>query len=302
MGRNLTEQFLSKDYSVLSPTLDELDLINSDDIKKYLESNPVETVIHCATTARDGTSYPENTCENNLRMFFNIQRLLNPSVKMINLGSGSEYSRTHWHQKMPEEFFDRHIPQDSHSYSKYLISKYIIDINSANLVGLRIFGIYGKYEDYRYKFISNSIAKNLLKLPIVINQNVIYDYIYILDFFRVVEYFVNNHTKCGVFNVTPTKSIDLVTIADLVNQMSENKSDIRVLNEGIGVEYSGDNRKLISEIRDFDFMSYEEAISDLYHYYKDKQSDLDPDALEQDAYLQYAKNLRNEYFRKGNEK
>ena len=109
VGRNLAEKFVSKGYPVLSPTLAELDLTNSDDVKQYMESNPVETVIHCATTLRDGTSYPVNTCENNLRMFFNIQRQLNPAVKMINLGSGSEYSRANWHRKMSEEFFDRHI-------------------------------------------------------------------------------------------------------------------------------------------------------------------------------------------------
>jgi GDP-L-fucose synthase len=302
VGRNLVELFLNKKYSVLFPTQDELDLTNSDDVGKYFENNTIESMVHCATTLREGTSYPVDTCENNLRMFFNLQKHMTSAIKMINIGSGSEYGRAYWHKKMPEEYFDRHIPEDSHSYAKYLISKYINDTNIENVISLRVFGIFGKYEDYRYKFISNSIAKNLLEMPITINQNVIYDYIYISDFFRIVEYFVNNETKNGAFNVTPTESIDLLTIASLINKVSENESEVHVLNEGIGVEYSGDNRKLLSEMKWFQFMSYEEAIAELYNYYREKKNDLGADALKQDAYLHYAKKLRNEYFRKENEK
>jgi len=302
VGRNLVEFFLSKKYSVLFPTEDELDLTHSDVVEKYLKDNPIETIIHCATTLRDGTSYPVNTCENNLRMFFNLQKHMIPSMKMINLGSGSEYGRKYWHKKMPEEYFNEHIPEDGHSYSKYLISKYIKEINNENLICLRIFGIFGKYEDYRYKFISNAIVKNLLKMPIVINQNVIYDYIYITDFFRIVEYFVNNKTKNKIFNVTPTESIDLVTIANLINKVSDSKSEIHVLNKGIGVEYSGDNRRLLSEIGDFQFTAPEAAIADLRKYYIEISDSLDVNAIKQDAYLGYAKKLHANYFCKQNEK
>lgn len=296
VGRNLVELFSKNNYSVLFPSKDELDITKSDDVGKYLRNNHIETIIHCATTLREGTSYPTDTCENNLRMFFNIQKYMTSSMKMINLGSGSEYGRSHWYKKMPEEYFDKHIPEDSHSYSKYLISKYIQDMNCENLICLRIFGIFGKYEDYRYKFISNSIVKNLLGMPIVINQNVIYDYLYITDFYRILEYFVNNRIKNRIFNITPTESIDLLTIANLINKVSDNKSEIHVLNQGIGVEYSGDNKRFLSEIGNFQFTAYDTAISDLYGYYKKIKDTLDINAIKQDAYLDYAKNLRSKYF------
>lgn len=302
VGRNLVESFLNKKYLVLFPTKNELDLADSDAVGKYFKNNAVGSIIHCATTLREGTCYPINTCENNLRMFFNLQKHMTSSMKLINLGSGSEYAREHWRKKMPEEYFDKHVPEDSHSYAKYLISKYINDTNNENMIYLRIFGIFGKYEDYRYKFISNAIAKNLLKMPIIINQNVIYDYIYITDFFRIVEYFVNNKTKNKIFNITPTESIDLLTIANLINEVSDNKSKIHVLNKGIGVEYSGDNKKFLSEVGDFRFTSYDAAIADLYGYYKERINSLDANAIKQDAYLDYAKKLRNQYhFRKPNE-
>ena len=302
IGRNLAELFLNKKYSVLFPTVNELELTDSGAVEKYFKNNSIETIVHCATVLRDGTNYPVDTCEKNLRMFFNLQKYMTPSMKMINLGSGSEYARAYWRKKMPEEYFDEHIPEDSHSYAKYLISKYIKEVNNENLICLRIFGIYGKYEDYRYKFISNAIVKNLLNMPIIINQNVIYDYIYINDFFKIVEYFVNNKTKNRIFNVTPTGSIDLLTIANLINKVSESKSEIRVLNEGIGVEYSGDNSKLMSEMGDFPFISPEAAIANLFKYYKSIKDKLDVSNIKQDAYLEYAKKLHTNYFNKKNEK
>lgn len=302
VGCNIAEFFLSKKYSVLCPTVNELDLTDSGAVEKYLKKNSIETIVHCATVLRDGTNYPVNTCEKNLRMFFNLQKYMTPSMKMISLGSGSEYARAYWHKKMPEEYFDGHIPEDSHSYAKYLISKYIKEVNNENLICLRIFGIYGKYEDYRYKFISNAIVKNLINMPIVISQNVIYDYIYINDFFRIVDYLVNNKTKNRIFNATPTESIDLLTIANLINKVSGSKSEIHVLNEGIGVEYSGDNSKLLSEIGDFSFTSQEAAIADLFKYYKGIKDTLDINSVKQDAYLEYAKKLHTNYFSKKNEK
>mgnify|MGYP001577440577 CR=1 FL=1 len=298
IGRNLVELFSKNKYTVLSPLKDELNLAKSEDVDRYFKNNRVDIIIHCATTSIKGKSYPSETCENNLRLFFNLQKNMTPPMKMISLGSGSEYGRRYWYKKMPEEYFGEHIPEDSHSYSKYLISKYIRDTNSENLICLRIFGIFGKYEDYRYKFISNVIVKSLLGMPIIINQNVIYDYLYITDLYKIMIYFINKNKKIRskIFNVTPTESIDLITIANIINKISGNNFEIRVLNQGIGVEYSGDNKKLLSEIGDFQFIPFKEAITDLYEYYKKIEDILDVNAVKQDRYLDYAKELRKKYF------
>ena len=133
-------------------------------------------------------------------------------------------------------------------------------------------------------------------MPIVINQNVVYDYIYINDFARIVEYFVINNTKNKIFNVTTTESIDLLTIANMINNVSDYISEIHILNDGIGVEYTGDNNKLLSEIGDFKFTPQDEAITELRKYYFDIRETLDREAVQQDAYLDYAKNLHTNYF------
>ena len=125
IGKNLKEYFsLYNKYTVLAPNETELDLTNADDVKFFLDKHNVDIIIHSATTLRSGTIYPQDVCEKNLRMFFNLIRMKSDHVKIINLGSGSEYSRAHWQPKMNENFFDKHVPEDPHSYSKYIISKY----------------------------------------------------------------------------------------------------------------------------------------------------------------------------------
>jgi len=297
IGKNLVEMFKTDGYDVLSPDVCDLDLRDQNAVKTYLSNNPVHAIIHSATTLRQGTGYPVDVCENNLRMFFNLEQYRQPGTKLINFGSGSEYSRPYWHEKMEETFFGEHIPADSHSYSKYIISRYIETCNDPTLICLRIFGIYGKYEDHRYKFISNAIAKNLLKMPIIINQNVSYDYIYINDFYQIVKYFLEHKPLYPAYNATPCTPIDLVSIAEIINTISDYKSDIHVLNDGIGVHYSGNNQRLVNELKNYQIMEHADAIRDLFQYYQSRIPELDKEALEKDEFLNYAKSLRKNYFK-----
>lgn len=297
VGRNLVEYFSSDSIDVLHPTVDELDLTCTESVAKYFKSNSISTIIHSATTLRCKTDYPPDVCERNLRMFFNLTRQMTTRMKLINLGSGSEYSREYWHAKMRETFFDSHVPEDSHSYSKYIISNYIEKYRGLNMVTLRIFGIFGKYEDYRYKFISNAIVKNLLKLPIIINQNVNYDYIYIADFYRIAKHFVFNDVKYRSYNAAPVDSIDLLSVAKIINEISNFNSEILLLNEGVGVDYSGNNDRLLQEMNDPQKYGYSDSIKELYDYYKENIKSLDAKAIQDDDYLNYAKQLKAKYFK-----
>ena len=298
VGKNLVGYFKEDGFDVFAPTEYELDLTNSEKVVEYLDKHMFDVIVHSATILRAGTVYPADVCELNLKMFFNLIRGISGKTKIINLGSGSEYSRKYWHKKMHEDFFDKYVPEDGHSYAKYIISKYIIDNESLNAVTLRIFGIFGRYEDYRFKFISNSIAKNIMNMPITINQNVVYDYLYVYDFYKMLRHFVNNAVKYRSYNITPTRSIDLLEIAETVNLVSGRDSEIVVVNDGIGVEYSGDNDRLIEEIGGDLSSPIEDTVMDLYKYYNSGKVDISKEELEDDVFLKYAKNLKNDYFDK----
>jgi len=287
VGHNLKEYYLfNSNFNVLTPSKEELDLIDFNNVKNYFKSNSIDYVIHSASTENINKNYATNVCELNLRMFSNLVESKKKSCILYSLCSGSAYSRNYWIPKMKEEYLGQFIPDDGHSYSKYLIDK--ISSQHENIVILRLFGIFGKYENYLYKFISNSIAKNLAKLNLKIQKNTIYDYLYIDDFCKISHLLINNNTNKGSYNITPSKSISLIEVCNIINNISSIRSEISILNNSLGREYTGDNSKLLSIIGNYNFISYEESIKSLYYYIKNNVL-IDVNELAKDNFLNYAK-------------
>jgi GDP-L-fucose synthase len=288
IGRNLKE-FLSPKYNIFAATHDDLELLDDKAVEEYVNGHLIDVIIHCAAVGGSRkTNYdPGSTdvVEKNLRMFFNLERCLKQEMRMIHLGSGAEYDRRHWRHKMDEDYFDQYVPSDSYGYSKYLISKYIK--KKHNIICLYLFGVFGKYEDYRFKFISNAIVKNLLHMPICINQNVVFDYLDINDLGNVIEHFLGEIPSHKHYNVTPTKSIDLIALADIINNISNFQSDIVILHDGLNMEYSGDNSRLLNEYPSIVFESYQSSIKKLFHYYSNVLHTLDISSMHNDPFLEY---------------
>jgi GDP-L-fucose synthase len=47
---------------------------------------------------------------------------------------------------MSEDYFQKHIPTDIYGFSKYVMTK-DIETNDADILNLRVLGIFGKYEN-----------------------------------------------------------------------------------------------------------------------------------------------------------
>ena len=116
----------------------------------------------------------------------------------------------------------------------------------------------------------NAIVKNLLKLPIVINKNVYFDYIYIDDLVKMIDWFIHNDDKEKIYNVTTGKKVDLV---DLVNETSDFQSEIKVLNDGLN------NEKIIRELGDFKYTSHKDAIIKMREYFSYNLDNLDKEVI-----------------------
>ena len=291
VGRNLAEYLPSRGYKIHAFTHRMLDLSDESAVKETISSVNPEVIIHCATVGGSRkTGYDAGSTDvvsKNLRMFFNLAWCLKPGMRMIHMGSGAEYDKRHCLPKMAEDYFGVHAPADDYGYAKYVMSKYIEKAD--NITCLRIFGLYGKYEDYTYKFISNAIVKNLTGLPIVINQNVKFDYLWIEDFCAIVERFLKIKPKYSHYNITPAESIDLVSLAKIINSAGKLKSEIKVLNSGMNDEYTGSNRRILEELNDFNFTPYEQGVEKLYAYYASRLKELDLDSIKKDPYLKLCK-------------
>lgn len=136
-----------------------------------------------------------------------------------------------------------------------------------NIYDLRLFGVYGKYEEWKRRFISNNICRSIKNMDMSINQNVKFDYLYIDDLCKIVEWFVTNTPKYNYYNVCTGKSVDLYAIANKINKVTKLERNIVIHKEGWKKEYSGNNQRLKNEIRNVEFTPMETGIDILYRYY-----------------------------------
>jgi UDP-glucose 4-epimerase len=265
IGRNLVEP-LTKNHKVLAPTHKELELLDENAVKNYLKKHKFDIVIHGAVRpGHRNAKDPSNQLYNNLRMFFNIIRNSESFGKMIFLSSGAVYDASKILSKVQESDFDASVPIDEHGFSKYIIAKHIE--KSDNIVELRIFGIFGKYEDYAIRFISNAICKTIFDLPITIKQNRKFDYLFVDDLIPVIDYFIENKGGHKAYNITPDKAVDLLSLAEKVRKVSGNNLPIMVGNTTMGIEYSGDNSRLKNEMGYIKFTNIGLSIKKLYEWY-----------------------------------
>ncbi|KFN39362.1 MAG: sugar epimerase, partial [Sulfuricurvum sp. MLSB] len=239
IGRHLHEHLVKHStYALLTPSSKELNIVQEESVDFYMHAHKPDIIINCANRGGSRDSGNENIVHDNLRMFFNIVKHSDKVSKIIHFGSGAEYSKHKPIVDAKEDHADITIPLDEYGFYKSICSKFIEKSN--NNLNFRIFGCYGEYENYEFKFISNAIVKNLLHLPITINKNVFFDYIYVGDLVKVVTHFLENDTVHKVYNLTTGRKIDLISLAKLVNETSDFTSEIKVINEGLNNEYTSD--------------------------------------------------------------
>jgi GDP-L-fucose synthase len=210
-------------------------------------------------------------------MIFNLLKHQDSWGKLLNMGSGAIYDMQNYIPKMQESYFGTNIPKDEHGYNKYILGKMLPSLN--HVYDFRIFGIFGKYEDYAIRFISNAICKSIFDLPITLRQNRKFDYLDINDLMPVLDHFITHNPSEKSFNITPDNSIELLKIAQLVKSISQKDIEIKVAQDGLGMEYSGNNSLLHSEMKDLKFTPIEKSIEELYNWYISNKNSLKLEAL-----------------------
>ncbi|MEG1498699.1 MAG: NAD-dependent epimerase/dehydratase family protein [Bacteroidales bacterium] len=270
VGKNIQKSYLSEIYEIYAPSSKELDLWDTEAVDDYLKSNAFEVVIHAgAKPGHRNAKDPSAIFFTNSRMFFNLVRNLNKGRfgRLLNIGSGAIYDMRHYEPKMPESFFGKYIPADEHGYNKYVAGQYI-ELSSADIVDLRVFGIFGPYEDYAIRFISNAICKSLFDLPITLRCDRKFDYLYIKDLMPILEQFIEQKPLYKSYNCTPDVSVSLYDLACLVRNISAKNIEIKIGNKEQGLEYSGDNHRLKNEFPSLAFTPIEQAVKELYSWYE----------------------------------
>jgi UDP-glucose 4-epimerase len=210
-------------------------------------------------------------------MFFNLARNEGAFGKMIYFGSGAEYDSRCLPARVKESYFDTRVPADLYGFSKYICSKFVE--RSTKILNLRLFAVFGKYEAWQVRFISNACARVVHGLPIVIRKNAFFDYLYVDDLAKITCWFVENQAKRQSYNVCRGKGYELTTLATMVADVSAVDPAIVVKNEGIAQEYTGDNSRLLRELNGYEFGDMRDCISELYLWYVTNKHAVDPSQL-----------------------
>ena len=281
IGRNLVE-YLTGSFAVVAPSRGELDLLDVDAVDRFFKSTRIDFVVHSATTPGHRNAPPaSDLVERDVRMFAALVRNRERFGKMVLISSGSVYGRRHSQPKMKEEFLGSYIPDDSAGFSKYCCACWSEHIEG--ILELRPFGVFGKFEDYAIRFISNAICKVLFGLPITIKQNRKIDYVSINDLVRVIERCLREDVPCQSYNVTPERAVELEALAQMVAHVSERDVPILIKEPGMGLEYSGDNSRLREIFPGMELTPLDKSIAELHAWYQARKHTIHRDLLLKDS-------------------
>lgn len=275
IGRNLAP-VLRQRYEVFTPSSQELNLCDYQTLARYLDKNQIAMVIHGAVQNGTRAGF-EDAMLHDMQMFFNIEKLSCQLDKILYFGSGAEFDKRLPMEGIQEEALGRSIPADYYGLEKYVMA--LRARESRNIYNLRLFGIFGKYEEWQSKFISNLCCKAMYGLPLTVRQNCMFDFLYIDDLFPVVVWFLEHQPKYHDYNVCTGEPIDLVSIAETVLKVSEKELPISVAKEGWNLAYTADCGRLAEELGGLRLRSMQSAIAELYKYYQGHRNEISFDEL-----------------------
>lgn len=260
IGRSILP-ILGRECSVDAPSRHELDIIDSQSVHDYFLSKRYDVVIHCANInpyRNPQNDKQENMFEYTLRGFFNIEREKKSYDKLFYIGSGAEYDKRKDISFVKEGNIGESIPHDPYGFAKYILNDKAR--SSTNIYNLRIFGCYGP-TDAKGKFIRDAIDCCFEGKAVSIRQNCLFDYMYVDDLGEIILRIINTPLAYHDYNICSGRRIALEDIAKIVAKQMGNPKKIEILKPGWNKEYTADNSRILSEIKDFNFTSLEEGIS-----------------------------------------
>lgn len=278
IGRNLLESDLAQKYRIFVPGHRELPLEDTAAVDAYFRGKEFDAVWHFATKpAHRNAPDHSNLFYTNVRMFENLARHRDRFGKFINAGSGAIYDVSANNAGVREDEIFARMGVDDHSFCKYVVAKRME--NMPGFVDFNIFGIFGKYEDYAIRFISNAICKALYGLPITLRQNRRFSYLDVTDLPAVLETFTENPAQHRSYNITPPEPVELAAIADMVKKTVGNDVEIKVAASGYGLDYYGDNARLLTEFPQVRFTTFAVSVERLVKWYRENLPGIDKHKL-----------------------
>lgn len=263
IGSHLNEA-LSKNYNVVAPFSNELDLTNPTQAYNFFNNNNFDLIINTAIVGgKTGNIDDPKVLYDNLSMTFNLLKFKQDSTKVFNFTSGYELDKTINHSGKNDNFFN-YYPLDYYGMSKNIISR--IYHHYQDVYTFRLFGVYGNYEKEN-RFIKRNIINYINNQPINIIQDRYLDFMFVEDIVKVIEYYIkniNNNTLLSFIDLTIPKKYKLTETVNIINNLNKNKVKVIIDKEGLGLDYIGNSEQFVKILPNY--TTLEDGIKSVYDY------------------------------------
>jgi len=212
-------------YNITTITRNDFDLTDKEATNNWLKGKYFDTIIHTAVKGGSRLT-PDNgeTFYQNLQMFYNLYYNKHCFGKFIHFGSGAELNN----------------PSDPYGLSKKIINELIKP--EPGFYNIRIFAVFDKNE-LDTRFIKTNIKKYLNKEEIIIHQDKQMDFFYMKDLIKLVKYYITEPHLPKVTECRYNNQYNLLDIAHIINNLSNHKVSVKILDPKKGKPYIGTTYK-----------------------------------------------------------
>lgn len=245
---------LAKNYSVFSF---KGDLTDFRELTAFIEEYRITKIIHSAYKVPKGNATLKvEELTHNIKIATNLIRLEIPSLFFC---SGKVYGYQKSISGVEEWQSGSRYPTDYYGQSKYLIRTLVQ--GEKNITIARFFNAFGYFEDEN-RFVKANLLRYINKLPMIINQNLIFDAFYALDSIPFIESWLTGSIKQTEVNLVYNDKISLMGICETINSVDNYKVPIKIEDMSKGKDYFASGA-LFSSLN-FNLLGLENGILQLY--------------------------------------
>jgi GDP-L-fucose synthase len=242
IAKHLSDYMKQDGYDVTLLHRDIADITKKDEVNNFFKDNYFKAVIHCASVGGNRNIPDASDCvKNNLSMFYNLMDHQDKFGKFINLGSGAELDRSKNINSASN--LQNCFPVDDYGLSKNIIARLGSQIDK--FYNVRIFNVFS-HSELETRMIKNNILNYINKKNIVIHQDRYMDFFYISDLYRVIVHILFNTPTFKTIDCSYQEKTKLSDIANKINNLSDHKVDVEILDQTLGREYRGNPSAIIN--------------------------------------------------------
>lgn len=229
--------FLRQKHDVIPVTRNVVDVLNSIEIRKFLQINSFDIIINAAATMKDAIALADT--RNNLGLFMNFFDNRHLFKKFINLGSGAEFGKENDIDNAHEDSIFDVLPEDSYGFGQNIKSR--LCKQTENFYTIRIFNCFGKGE------ISTRIFPRYLNRQgtFEIYNDRYFDYFSIQDLLAAVDHCINNTWNVKDVNAVYSQKVLISEALSLFCEANNLSEDFKVISSSQN-NYTGNSKLLES--------------------------------------------------------